>query len=213
MKTPYAEKVERYCSQHSMELAEYLLVAAIADYFPMSRDRLLSSTACEVGQGWFSSNFPDFHCDDWETHCNALLKKDLLAEIDADYLKSIAGYLQEKPALGPIMGLPENGDLELTLKGAALWKESEESQYGWTATNPRPIGCRFDKTPSLVQLFGTDREFLSRFLEDLLESETDFSGDVISISDPVAIGMWRSRWWETFDNGWMIEVELTPEDD
>jgi hypothetical protein len=171
MKTPFADKVKWFCNRHSMELAEYLLLERIAEEFSLNKKRLIQRTKNIFVEAAQSIDFPNFRCDNWNMHCDSLLAKNLFAKINAEYLTYVTDYLVANPALGPALSLPEIGELDLTLQGAALWKEIESNIFGWTSANPKLMACRYDKSPSHVQLFGTDQAFLKHFLEELLEDE------------------------------------------
>jgi hypothetical protein len=105
----------------------------------------------------------------------------------------------EKPAEGPVYGLPGLGDVDFTPKGAKLLRKIVKAMFGpsWNAE-----AVYKNEWPRREEFYMRTQRAAKQVLIDIKRRN-----DVISVSGPSPIGRWRVYWWECYPKGYRITVK------
>lgn len=134
-----------------------------------------------------------------EIALRSLCDRGLAAIVDTSVQKQICKFLATLDCVGPTDGMPCIGAFDLTLAGAALWREilnfshSEfESDAFWHNT------LSFVYRRGATILIGYD---LTWVLEEVRRCE------FTAMDPPERIGAWRSQWWREIPSGYRQRCE------
>lgn len=195
-----------FCTDHSLTPAEFLIFETVSEYAAMPRSQLLGYVNRISPQYETDFRFPGFLCDDWDGPCESLLAKGILREVNVDFLQLIEKYLLDNPASGPAEPLPQLGEIDLTLEGASLWADFENMVHGYNEEQPWPRAWRWEKTPTLIEIYGTSQAGVEDFVQETMISDEYQREHILSVSNTIMTGPWRGRWWELYKKGWLITV-------
>jgi hypothetical protein len=126
-----------------------------------------------------------------------LIRLGYVAEVDARFLWEARRELASVPAMGPIVWLPHEGHIDLTLTGAMLIRDCLRTVFHWI---PESMCCGCSVRPGVLYAVATSREFLLECVERPGSEHPSAKG-----REPIPIGAWRDRWWRLFDKGWLLE--------
>jgi hypothetical protein len=128
---------------------------------------------------------------------NACLRKAYVTVVTDSYLKMLKFYLNRKPAIGPVCGLPKLGDVDFLPLGADLFLElrkkafpSYTSHLHFVVEQP-PQGFIFMREPDL-------KEFLE---------QNGRRKKPMKIGRVQHLGTWRRYWWDEFEDGLFVPIQ------
>jgi hypothetical protein len=116
--------------RHKMSRAEWAIMATIG-MWPFPRDDL-ARTAASHSEGDPLGHVSAEACEAALFSC---ISKGWLRIVDERILQCIRSFLQRRPSLGPIYGLPEVGDVDFTTRGANNFRKIIKELFGanWNA--------------------------------------------------------------------------------
>jgi hypothetical protein len=197
-------KILAYLARESLSVAEFNVIhfAHYASCPPLTMIRMAHAES--VG---FPHSCPASSRVECRYAVSSLMEKGLLQIIDDAALRRIEAAMLAEPAFGPLDGLPDFGDLDFTSEGGALWRqinrevfESDEDNF-WT-------GLGEDDS---MTFYAASESTLRRLVAD----DPRHSGrEILSVSDIVAIGPWRDRWWnDIMERGFCATLAYRPRPD
>jgi len=138
--------------------------------------------------------------EEFEAAEKSLFNRGLIQIVTDETLREIEAELKADPGLGPTEGLPRVGCVDFTRAGAEFRLGPPEGTF-----RQRSGICPWYYAPGRCRIFSTSKESL------IVEAPGFF--EKCTVSDPVEVGPWRSRWWRKYSRGYYVEVEYEESDD
>ena len=188
--------------EQELTLHEYLILDIIGGYCHFSETILLEKTILQssfFGDEWLMS--------DEKARCafTHLISIGLLQRVNKETLVFIDSFLKKNPLLfGPTESIPHMGNIDLTIEGARVYLDQVELIF--KGMNEEYVECyTLENTATQLKVLGTS-------LRDSIEyanEEAVSSNWACRSIDYKKTGPWRSRWWRTHAEGWLVIVEKT----
>lgn len=125
-----------------------------------------------------------------------LVSKNVLQVMHPRNIEDIALDFDRSGTLGPLLGYPDDEDIDFTSDGSELWKHVLGVQT-WT-----DYACTVDLSiaANTRLLVSSQKSFLESSMATLSDQQKS------NLSGPFPIGRWAERWWRVFDSGYAILV-------
>jgi len=196
-----ASRLARFLVLHDLTIGELWVLYELADASHMPAERLIRRSA-ETSAA--AGSFLVVDARTLQEGVESVLSRGFAQECDEQMLEEIGAHLRTTPdAVGPLLDLPEPGDIDLGLGGVSLIAQLWQDVFQRDPANPR-VACVGPREGNGLIVCGTLRELGAEAFLDTVGSDYH----VESVSDIVEIGPWRARWWELFEKGWRIDVQL-----
>jgi hypothetical protein len=134
-----------------------------------------------------------------ELALRALLDRGLLLEVDESCLAAIQ-LLLARSQLVSSLGWPHVGNLDLSLRGAAVMERWRELVFGPVRHGS---AVRVMQSRSPVIIFGTDNEAVADFIDACMNEE-----GFLAAGEIAPCGIWCGRWWQIYSNGFVFQARM-----
>lgn len=182
-------------TRYGVTLPEWFVLSLIGDW-PMPAEAV-AATASSCSEGDPRGRVSVEVCQEALAAC---ILKEWLTVVSHHTLQEIESFLEEQPAIGPVYGLPEAGDVDFTVVGAQLFQDIDRELFG---------SLLRQRAYSIAKLEGKQRLYSPTKKGALLGvAEIRQRYNVVSVSDPIPVGAWRIYWWQRYPKGYCIELEF-----
>ena len=110
------------------------------------------------------------------------------------YLSLLKLFLDRDPALGPVCGLPQPGEVDFLPPGARLFLDLRARIFP-----DYQAGLHFPTQEPQPGLIFLRKQDLRRYLEQTRKREPGLKPE-----EARAVGRWRRYWWDEYDHGFFV---------
>jgi hypothetical protein len=176
---------------HNISLPEWFVLNSIGTW-PLPRDEV-PGTCAGLSEGDPRGSVTEAECARALEGC---INKGWLTVVGHPYLDMILWAVKKTPAIGPIYGFPNIGDVDFTPGGAALYTEVSKDLFG--SVTPQQV---FEvETPRHMLFFRTKKDAESHL------KALDRSKRRLRFGEIKEIGPWRVYWWLDYPRGYAVRV-------